>query len=75
MAKNCQRRAQKGEKMAFNNKSLEKCKENNDLLSAYENYQNTTTRWKNYWWNGVVEIFNACKEFSSRFILDIKNKV
>jgi len=56
--------------MAFNGKSFDKCVETNDLLSAYENFENTSNRWKNYWWECVEKIFNSCKDFAKRFVLD-----
>jgi len=56
--------------MAYNGKSFDKCVEENDILSAYENFEHTTGRWKNYWWECVERIFNSCKEFAKKFILD-----
>jgi hypothetical protein len=44
--------------MAYNGKSLGKCIESNDLMGCYENYQHSTPRWSDYWWSGVIAIYN-----------------
>lgn len=42
----------------------------NDLEGCYERFQSTSARWKNYWWAGVEEIYNSCKDWAKKFILD-----
>lgn len=61
--------------MAFNNKSTHKCIEDNDILSAYENFQHTTKRWENYWWECVVQIFNSCADFAKKFVIDFEKRI
>ena len=42
----------------------------NDIEGIYERFMNAPANWKNHWWEGVVQIFNSCKEFAKQFILD-----
>jgi hypothetical protein len=60
----------------MNKKSLPTCIKDNDLEAAYERLQETTKQWFDYWWDGVVEIFNNDKAtWSQKYILDIQNHV
>ena len=46
----------------------------NNLEGCYERFQTTNARWKNYWWAGVEEIYNSCKDWAKKFILDPINR-
>lgn len=61
--------------MAFNNKSRQKCIDTNDFESAKENFEHTNKRWSSYWWEAIEQIFNSCKEWSKKYILDPINRV
>ena len=56
--------------MAYNDISLRKCIETNDLLSCYENYQHANARWEHYWWEGVMAIYNASEQWKKQYKLD-----
>ena len=42
----------------------------NDLLGAYQRFEDTISRWKDYWWEAVEEIFHKSAEWAQRFLLD-----
>lgn len=54
--------------------SKSECIANNDLMTCYLNFQRTTARWKNHWWDGVETIFNSCANWAKKFILDPINR-
>ena len=42
----------------------------NDYLSAIERYEETSARWKEYWWEGLQIIYQNCKEFAKNYVLN-----
>lgn len=56
--------------MAYNDISLRKCIETDDLMSCYENYQHSNARWSSYWWEGVLTIYNNSKEWQKKYELN-----
>lgn len=56
--------------MAYNDISLRKCIETNDLLSCYENYQHANARWSQYWWEGVLAIYESSNEWQRKYKVD-----
>jgi len=65
--------ARKREKMR--KKAAPNCIKENDLETAYERYQETTTQWKSYWWETIETIYNNCKDWTKKYILDPVNKI
>lgn len=41
-----------------------------DLEGAIERYNGSTSRWKDHWWNCILTIFKANKEWAKKYILD-----
>lgn len=49
--------------------------QNGDIMGAYMRFQNTTTRYKDYWWEVIEKIFDTNKkEYIYRFYLDKANR-
>lgn len=44
--------------------------ENNDFEGAAERLENTTNRWRNYWYGICEEIYNKSPEWARRYVLD-----
>lgn len=44
--------------------------DNNDFEGAKERLDNTNDRWRSHWYETCVEIFNACTEWSKKYVLD-----
>ena len=42
----------------------------NDLLGAYQRFEDTNKTWKTYWWEAVEEIFHKSAEWAKYFLLD-----
>lgn len=55
-------------------KSAELCIYENDLDSAFSRYENTNKRWKNYWYETCLTIFNKSKKWANKYIIDTVNK-
>ena len=47
----------------------------NDFEGAKERFDNANKRWKSHWFEACEEIFNACKDWAKKYILDKINKV
>lgn len=47
----------------------------NDFEGAKERFDNANKRWKTHWFEACEEIFNACKDWAKKYILDKINKV
>lgn len=47
----------------------------NDLEGAYKRFVTTYANWKDHWWAVVEEIWNTCKDWAKRFVLDPVNRV
>ena len=47
----------------------------NDFEGAKERFDNANKRWKPHWFEACEEIFNACKDWAKKYILDKVNKV
>lgn len=47
----------------------------NDFEGAKERFDNANKRWKSHWFEACEEIFNACKDWAKKYILDKVNKV
>ena len=43
---------------------------NNDFEGAKERLESTSDRWRQYWFDACQEIFNACKDWAKKYILD-----
>lgn len=56
--------------MAYNDISLRKCIDTNDLMSCYENYQHANARWSQYWWEGVLAIYESSEEWQRKYKVD-----
>lgn len=56
--------------MANMSKSAPKCIEDNDIESAIARYNKTNSRWKNYWWDTIVTIFEGCKSWAKVYVID-----
>lgn len=46
-----------------------------DIEGAYERFKKATVRWKNYWWDVVVEIYETVKQIQREFFIDLRNRV
>lgn len=46
-----------------------------DIEGAYERFKQATLRWKNYWWNVVVEIYEAVQKIQREFLIDLRNRI
>ena len=55
-------------------KSAELCIYENDLDSAFSRYENTNKRWKNYWYETCLTIFNKSKKWANKYIIDTVKK-
>lgn len=42
----------------------------NDLEGAYRRFKTTYANWKDHWWAVVEEIWNTCKDWAKKFVLD-----
>lgn len=51
-------------------KSGPQCELTNDIESAIYRYENTTMRYKDYWWDIVNNIFNRVREYAEYYIID-----
>ena len=51
-------------------KSYQNCIADLDYETAIWNFENTTNRWKKYWFNCLVELYEKCEEFTKKYILD-----
>lgn len=51
-------------------KSYQSCITDLDYETAIWNFENTTNRWKKYWFNCLVELYEKCEEFTKKYILD-----
>lgn len=60
--------------MAYNDISLCVCVATNNLEGCYENYVHTTARWAEYWWNGVVTIYNQDSKWQEKYTLIIETR-
>ena len=47
----------------------------NDFEGAKERFDNANKRWKSHWFEACEEIFNACKDWAKKYILDKVNQV
>lgn len=61
--------------MANLSKSAPKCIEENDIESAIARYEKTNNRYKNYWWETILTIFESCKNWAKVYVIDKVNKV
>lgn len=52
------------------NKSMEWYVENNDFEGAKERFETTSACWKKRWFAVCEKIFNQCKEFADKYILN-----
>lgn len=55
--------------------SMYQCILHEDYEEAISRYETTTARWKNDWWETIVTIYNKCKEFTEKYILDPIKKI
>lgn len=46
-----------------------------DIEGAYERFKQANLRWKNYWWDVVVEIYNTVKKIQREFFLDLSRRI
>lgn len=46
----------------------------NDLEGCYQKYIDACDRWRDYWWEGVVIIFQKSNKWLAMYVLDTKNK-
>lgn len=46
-----------------------------DIEGAYERFKQANLRWKNYWWDVVVEIYNTVKQIQREFFIDLRNRI
>lgn len=60
--------------MAYNDISLRQCKETKNIEACYENYIHTTARWSEYWWSGVVEIYETNTEFQIKYTINFESR-
>lgn len=44
--------------------------DNSDFEGAKARFENTSARWKSYWFSACEEIFNTCKEWAKKYVLD-----
>ena len=51
-------------------KSYQSCIADLDYETAIWNFENTTNRWKKYWFNCLIELYEKCEEFTKKYILD-----
>ena len=42
----------------------------NDLEGAYHRFRTAYKNWKSHWWSVVEEIWNTCKDWATKFVLD-----
>ena len=50
--------------------SMQYVKENNLFEEAKERYEKTSRRWKAQWWAVIEDIYNRCKEWRAKYILE-----
>ena len=48
---------------------------NNDFEQAKEKFENTTPRWKKYWFDCCKQIMENCKEWAKKYIIDPINMI
>ncbi|MBR4929817.1 MAG: GIY-YIG nuclease family protein [Bacteroidaceae bacterium] len=46
-----------------------------DIEGAYERFKKATLRWKNYWWDVVVEIYETIKQIQREFSIDLAKRI
>lgn len=51
------------------------CIATNNYENAIERFKNTNNRWRDYWWDCIEQIYNKCKEFAQKYIIDPINKI
>lgn len=56
--------------MANLSKSAPKCIEENDIESAIARYEKTSKRYKEYWWETIVKIYESCKSWAKVYVID-----
>ena len=56
-------------------KSASKCIEDNDMECAVYRWENTTKRYKDYWFETIKTIYNQCKEWAKVYVIDLIEKV
>lgn len=45
-----------------------------DFEGAKVRFETTNKRWKQYWWNCLTEIYETCKRWAKKYILDPINR-
>lgn len=50
-------------------KSYAQCIDDKDYETAIQNFENTSKRWKYYWWECLQKLYTICEDFSKKYIL------